>query len=140
MIAHRLRTDATAQATVEFALVVPVALLLIIGLIEFGRAWNGHQVITDAAREGARSMVIANPAITQQTVDSVIRNALVRGNLNGYGAPTTITLSGWRAGTGSPASVTVQYAYRFVFIGPLLQWTTGQRTVTLSSQAVMRNE
>jgi Flp pilus assembly protein TadG len=42
------------QALIEFALILPVILLLVVGMLEFARAWNLHQVMTDAAREGAR--------------------------------------------------------------------------------------
>ena len=40
------------QALVEFALILPVILLLVVGMLEFARAWNLHQALTDAAREG----------------------------------------------------------------------------------------
>ena len=36
------------QALVEFALILPVILLLVVGMLEFARAWNLHQVMTDA--------------------------------------------------------------------------------------------
>ena len=45
------------QALAEFALILPVLFLLIAGIIEFGRAWNIKQAVTDAAREGARYTV-----------------------------------------------------------------------------------
>lgn len=50
--------DESGAAMVEFALVVPVLLMILVGIIEFGRAWNRQQVITDAAREGARRAVV----------------------------------------------------------------------------------
>ena len=49
-----LGRDDGGQALVEFALIMPFLLLFLVGIVEFGRAWNQHQVITDAAREGAR--------------------------------------------------------------------------------------
>ena len=49
--------DEGGQAAVEFALVIPFLLIMLVGIVEFGRAWNEHQVITDAARETARSGV-----------------------------------------------------------------------------------
>ncbi len=48
------------QAMVEFALVLPVVLLLVVGMLEFARAWNLHQSMTDAVREGARRAVLAD--------------------------------------------------------------------------------
>ncbi len=134
-----LATDEQGQATVEFALIMPVLLLMVIGIIEIGRGWNVHQVLTDAAREGARTAVVANGNYTTSTVDSTVRNALVRAALNGYGPNTLVTLTGWRVVNGS-ATVRVQYPYRFMFLGPLMNWTTGQRTINMVTEATMRNE
>ena len=47
------------QALVEFALILPILMILLMGIIEFGRAWNVKQVLTDASREGARLAVVA---------------------------------------------------------------------------------
>lgn len=45
---------------VEFAIVLPVLLLLILAIIEFGRAYNVQLTLTAAAREGVRVMAISN--------------------------------------------------------------------------------
>jgi Flp pilus assembly protein TadG len=50
-------TDRGAVA-VEFALVLPVLLLALVGIVEFGRVFNAQIVLTNAAREGARTMAI----------------------------------------------------------------------------------
>ncbi|TYP53769.1 TadE/TadG family type IV pilus assembly protein [Thermosediminibacter litoriperuensis] len=42
------------QAVVEFALVLPVLVLILFGILEFGRIFHSYIVITNAAREGAR--------------------------------------------------------------------------------------
>lgn len=44
----------TGAAAVEFALVLPILVLLIFGIVDFGRAFNAQVTITHAAREGAR--------------------------------------------------------------------------------------
>ena len=46
--------DEKGQNLVEFALVVPLLLLLVIGIAEFGRAWMTKNILTGAAREAAR--------------------------------------------------------------------------------------
>lgn len=46
------------QGLVEFALVVPILLLLVLGLVELGRAWMTRNVMTGAAREAARIYVV----------------------------------------------------------------------------------
>ena len=128
------------QAAVELAVILPVILLLAVGLIEMARAWHHHQVVTNAAREGARMAAVANPLTTTASVDSMVRNVLVQGGLNGYASTTTVTIGGWRTGAGTPDSVRVDYPYQFLLLGPIIGWTTGQRSVTLTSRSIMRNE
>lgn len=59
----------------EFAIVLPVFLLLMIGLIEFGRAVMIHQILVNAAREGIRTAVI--PGATNADVTSEVEKWLV---------------------------------------------------------------
>jgi Flp pilus assembly protein TadG len=131
------RRSDEGQAVVEFALVVPVLLLLVLGVFEFGRAWSAHQAVTDAAREGARVAVIADPAITEDSVRKVVRNALSGASLNG--ALAEIELTGVDAATGEPARVAVRYPYQFTML-KALQGINGGGAVTLGTAFVMRNE
>ncbi|MGK7222254.1 TadE/TadG family type IV pilus assembly protein [Kocuria flava] len=55
----RVRTERGAAA-VEFALVVPILLALLLGIIEFGRAYNMQISLTHAARETVRTMAVGN--------------------------------------------------------------------------------
>ncbi|WP_309072206.1 pilus assembly protein [Arthrobacter sp.] len=45
---------------VEMALLLPVLILLLLGIMEFGRAFNAQVTLTNAAREGVRVMAITN--------------------------------------------------------------------------------
>lgn len=56
---HHDRNDHGAAA-VEFALIVPILILLLFGIFEFGRAYNTQISLSGAAREGARVMAISN--------------------------------------------------------------------------------
>lgn len=138
---HLLADDA-GQAMVEFAFVLPILLIVVLGIVDFGRAWNAHQVITDAAREGARTMVVAAvPEATDASVKQVVKDALTRAGLK---ATPTITLTGARwqpgQGTGTLATVKVEYPYTFTFLGPMIKWTTSQSSIMLRTSFVMRNE
>ncbi len=128
------------QALVEFALITPFLLVFLVGIIEFGRAWNAHQVVTDAAREGARKAAIYDEAgiITQDSITSVIKHALTSAHLDT--SATVITLDNWDGATNDTLTVTVAQPYFFLFFGELKQWTTGERTITLMSRFTMRNE
>jgi len=63
---------------------------------------------------------------------------LARASIDTTSATTTLT--GWRSGTGTPASMTIQVPYRFVFLRPFLGWTNSDAAITLTSTFVMRNE
>lgn len=129
--------DDSGQALVEFALVLPILLMLVFGVIEFGRAWNASQVLTDAAREGARNMVVANDTMTTAKVTQNIKRALARASLDTTVA--TITLNKG-ATTGQLSTVRISYPYKFSVVGPLLKWTTSKTSITLRTSFVMRNE
>jgi TadE-like protein len=140
MIRRRMRRcgSESGQALVEFALVAPLLLALILGLVEFARAWNTQQVLTDAAREALRSSVVANPDFTYDALLGLINQALLRASLDPDRAQ--VSVDGWKAGTGSPARIRIDYQYEFGFFGPLVGWATGDRSLALSTSFVMRNE
>lgn len=57
------------QALVEMALVLPILLLLVFGIVEFGRIYHCHMTLTSATREGARAgSVGAKTEVVEQTV------------------------------------------------------------------------
>lgn len=126
------------QAVVEFALIMPFLLLFLVGIIEFGRAWNQHEVLTDATREGARKAAVFDPKITQDSVLNSIKRVLASNHMAPDSA--TITLAGWDAGSGDDVTVSVSYPYRFIFFGAVANWALGSRKILLTSKFIMRNE
>lgn len=74
---HRL-----GSAVVEFALVCPLFLLLVFGIIEFGRMLMVQQVLTNATREGARRATVESATKTE--VEQLVTNYL--SNSSVYGA------------------------------------------------------
>ncbi|HEU4800021.1 MAG TPA: TadE/TadG family type IV pilus assembly protein [Gemmatimonadales bacterium] len=128
------------QALVEFALLTPFLLVFLVGILEFGRAWNAHIVVTQAAREGARKAAIYDEAgvITADSVRHAVMQAIRGTNLNGDS--TQITLENWDGPSGDSLVVTVAQPYAFLFFGELKKWTTGESRILLKSRFVMRNE
>lgn len=61
------RNHDRGAAAVEFALVLPILLLLVFGIVEFGRLYNIQTSITAAAREGARVMALDNTLQSART-------------------------------------------------------------------------
>ena len=123
------------QALVEFALILPVMLLIMVGILEFARAWNLHQALTDATREGARRAAVADTKMDSQ--DSV-KAAVWRGlSQAGYdpgaaGASYSVTINGAWKDTGQNINVDVRFPYRF--------WVLPFRDIQMRSTFTMRNE
>ena len=136
-VLSRKRGD-LGQALVEFALVVPVFLLLVLGIVEFARAWNVYEVLTDAGREGARRAVVDNPSTTEADVVAAILAAGDRARIS-IGADD-IRITGFRGGRGNPTTVRIEYEHELKWVGPLMGLLTGDRTLTLVSEFAMRNE
>ena len=86
--ASRLRgradRDERGVAAVEFAIVLPLLILLVFGIVEFSVAYNRQQGLHAAAREGAR--VAALPQTTAGDIDTRVRSAL-----SGVLSPSEIT-------------------------------------------------
>ncbi len=129
------------QAAVEFALVLPFLLIMLVGIVEFGRAWNEHQVITDAAREAARKGAIDDANVTLATIDSTAKDAMVAGGINvALRCKTCVTVTNWDGDTNTAITVAIDLPYQFTFFGPLVSWATGKSNIVLKTAFSMRNE
>ena len=125
------------QALAEFALVLPLILLFIAGIVEMGRAWNIKQAVTDAAREGARYAVVqSDPEMTPDDVKAKIEERLLLAAIDS----ATIQFSPDFHVPGSETTVTVSTGHRMGLMGILLGWAGGPTVVTISTEATMRNE
>jgi hypothetical protein len=133
-----LLRDRSGQALVEIALVTPILLLLILGVVELSRAWNAHQVLTNTAREALRSAVVDDPTFSQEALHGRIGELLTVASLDP--SKVEVSFEGWRSGTGSPARIRLRYPYEFTFLAPLFELSTGKSSVTLSTAFIMRNE
>jgi len=151
----RLR-DESGQALIEFAFVLLMMVVLIVALVDFARVFLQYQVVTDAAREGARQAVIADgPA--PDSVYTLVLNALAVGGIDtgsAAGAPVdscahpttsvaavTVYECRWDSGTaGEEVRVGIAVPYEFALLGPFIGWTTGERQITLKTSISMRNE
>jgi Flp pilus assembly protein TadG len=138
--------SARGAAIIETALTLPIILLVAVGIFEFGRAFETWEVMTNAAREGARIAVLPNPAVG--AADARVRDYLAMGGLtndNTVGvdvAPATVDMGA--AGTASASQVTITYPFTFMVLQPVAQLVVrGALTgapITLTASAVMRNE
>jgi hypothetical protein len=77
---HRASSDERGAAAVEFAIVVPVFLLVVFGMIDFTRAYYTQSAIAAAVREGARMAAVQvhpNDAASQLLVKQRVSNYVV---------------------------------------------------------------
>ena len=134
------------QSLVEFVMVAPMLLLLIFGLVEFARAWNIRHVITDAAREGARTLAVDN-GVSMDSVANLVENSLQAARLNPANA--TITLVQCEGpDCASPtvhvpdmaSRVTIEYPYELRLVRLFLGWALGDAVLDINTTFVMRNE
>jgi len=99
MIRRLRHADGRGQTLVEFALILPVFILLLMGIFDFGRAVYAGSTIENAAREAVRM------GITDQTCGDIGQEA------SGRAASLGIV---WNAGSGTPCSdaendITIQF-------------------------------
>lgn len=134
-------------ALVETAITLPILLLIAVGIFEFGRAYQTWQVLTNAAREGAR--VSVTPGATPDMVTQVVRNYMQTGALEKYDTATVTVnqTAPFAAGTlGSPTAsvITIQYPFDFIVLQPVAQLVaSGSKageSITMTATATMRNE
>ena len=108
---------------VEAAIVLPILVLLVFGIVEFGRAFNAQVTLTHAAREGVREYAINQDLAVAETVavnaatslDSSLMN--VSATACDPGLPTTLT-------------ITYQFSYEIPFMG--------SNTANMTGKGVMR--
>jgi Flp pilus assembly protein TadG len=129
---------------VEFALILPLFLLLVFGTLEFGRAYFDMHLITNAAREGARHGSLPGKLEGDVTggVDSFMTNLGLSGDWDTTVVVTepdgTIREGGLvNAEEGDTVAVTVAYDFT-VFAGSILPGFSGE--VTLNGRCAFRRE
>jgi Flp pilus assembly protein TadG len=141
---HRRRarscSQRSGQALVEFVLIAPILLLLIFGLVDFSRAWSAHHVIADAAREGTRMLVVHDPGVGVAQAEAAIVSRLTNARLNPARADIAFDPQGGPGDTGTPMTVTIDYAFDLWILGIFMKWATGDERIHLVSTITMRTE
>ena len=134
----KARHGQSGTATVEFGLLLPVLLLIVSGIIEFGMALYDKAVITNASREGARAgIVLRVPAVSATEITT--RVTTYTGNaLLGLGAPSPVTVDFPVQTNPANLAVRVSYTFRGLALGNLLSAINAP--LVLTSTTVMVRE
>lgn len=134
----REKLNCSGQALIEFALVLPLVLLLVVGMLEFARAWNLHQVMTDAVREGARRAVLADAAacpggaVAMDSVKAPIWRYIAQSGYNPAYATVSVSPAADFKCTGKNITVNLTLPYKI--------WILGSSSFTMRSSLTVRNE
>ncbi len=132
-------------AIVEFAIVLPLLLLILMGIIEFSFVLYDKAVLTNASREGARAGIVSqNPRVDDPTIRGIVKN-YCKTFLITFGADTLedthIAISpASRDGLpfGTDLTVTVNYRYDFLVLPSFMGTVLGP--INLAAQTVMKLE
>ena len=112
---HRSSSDRGSEL-VEMAIVLPIFILLIMGIMDFGFLFQRYELVVNAAREGAR-LAIADDTLLDSDVELRVQNYLTNAGLTGpataNAGPSTMTVSGVAIAT---RTVTVLYSSDFLFL------------------------
>lgn len=139
------RKTGNGQSLVEFALVLPLLLIVTFGIVEFGLVMYDKAVITNASREGARVGIVAQDRTNIAAISTEIQNTV-----NNYAATHLVTFGNPMgalqvpaptfSGTsfGSDLTVTVRYSYQFLVLPAFVASLAGP--VVLEATTVMKLE
>jgi Flp pilus assembly protein TadG len=143
-----LRSNERGSELIELAVALPILLLVIAGIMDFGFLFERYEVVTNAAREGARMAVLGGYTCDNTTGSDVYKR--VQDYLQSSGLTDTPTVN---CGFATPpplpsgltvtlATVTVTYPSSFLFIGPIAGLIGGSSpgTITLTAVSTMRVE
>jgi Flp pilus assembly protein TadG len=116
------------QAITEFALILPVLVALLLGIIQFGIVFNNYLTITDAARAGARKAAVSrfigdNGASAKTTAQNSAQQ------LDQTALKVTVSSTNWNV-PGSDVNVTVTYPYSINILG----WTVKAGNLTSTTK------
>jgi len=140
--------DQRGQAMVELALVIPLIILLILAIIDFGRVYSAQLVLNHAVRAGARSAVVLDTSKPEYDSNSEIKtkiSAMINDDaqyITVNPADITITAIPWAVGS----YVTVTASYKVELTAPIVRQIIDGRDGTtdghyeIESQVIMRRE
>jgi Flp pilus assembly protein TadG len=144
----RFRQSERGAELIEMALILPLLLAMLAGIVDFGRLFQRMEVTTNAAREGAR--LASLPGYNQTDVQNRVRAYMDAGIRAGAGAQTNVTRTivnitpGGGGASFQAAQVVVNYTDRYLILGPISELIGGNAadfgTITLSATSTMRLE
>ncbi len=135
-------TDERGAELIEMAIALPLLLLVVMGIVDFGFLFQRYLVLTNAAMEGARVAVL--PGLLDRRRASPRRpptraNGGVPGPVNAVATP--VSLPGAGGGSWPGMRITVTHVYQYQYVGPIAGLFGGSfSSVTLTAQSTVRRQ
>jgi Flp pilus assembly protein TadG len=130
------------QAIVELALTLPLLLLVLLGIFDFGLMFQRFEVVANAAREGARVAVL--PGYLPAQAETHAQNYLAAGGVTPATVnctQSTVTLSTSPTKTVDVMQCTVDYTHNHIFVGQIMSlFGSSLATTNLRATSKMRKE
>jgi TadE-like protein len=140
--------DQRGTSTLEFVVVLPLLLVIFLASLELSRAWLTVNIMTNAAREGARWGAVTSPnfdsavGVPPVTAEGRIEAVLRAANLHRpEDSSWSVTCSTGEC--GSDAQVTASVTFNFVPSAPAMLWMLGwsrDNPLRLTEEVIMRRE
>jgi Flp pilus assembly protein TadG len=138
----KLARNERGAALIETAITIPIILMIAVGIFEFGRAYQTWQVLTNAAREGARIAILTEK--TDGDVQSAVKNYMTSGGLVKASDAVVNVNRAVPMGVNTASEITISYPFEFMVLNPVVKMVTPSSTtgapLTMQSVALMRNE
>jgi Flp pilus assembly protein TadG len=126
---RRKRTQGDCgQTFVEFALALPLLVVILFGIIQFGIAFHDYITVTDATRAGARKAAVSRPLSPSQRTEAVVTAVRNSAQNLDQAALTPSVTSTWEP--GADVTVTATYPYEIRLFGIPVQNGTLTSTTT----------
>jgi Flp pilus assembly protein TadG len=137
----RVRARERGAAAVEFALVLPILVVILLGIVDFGLEMNSQAIIANAAREGARTASLGGTAAEATTAATNASGSL----LNVSASNPTVTVaclkpggaacaSGYDTNRESGGTVVVTVSYTYTWISPTILGLPAYATINKVSE------
>ena len=134
-------TDERGAELIEMAIALPLLLLVVMGIVDFGFLFQRYLVLTNAAMEGARVAVLPGYSIAdaQARATTYATTGGVPGPVNAVA--TAVSLPGAGGGSWPGISITVTHVYQYQYIGPIAGLFGGSfSAVTLTAHSTVRRQ
>ena len=140
---RRCQSDSGSEL-IELAIVLPILLIIVAGVIDFGFLFQRFEAVTNAAREGARVAVLPNfnDVDVQERVKQYLDSSGLDRTASVVPLPVHSTVTLATGATVDVVTVEVFYPAQFLYLGPFAQLVGGTQTnqIMLRGRSVMRNE